>query len=371
MDRVGIVTIVDQRNYGNRLQNYALQNALKSLGVSRVETVNNSPRPESRLLLAKRGAMAIGKSPLGTTQRNLRRWLEHREARNAERIASAEPTQFCAEFSENHIQSYPTRYDEITDKRQFASDFDAFVVGSDQVWNPGFRNVNGIDFLTFAKPLQRIAYSASFGIPQVPGYLRSVYRRRLRGIPSISVRESSGASIVNELIGRSVPVVLDPTLAVPSEQWTSLASTPAELHGRDYALSFFLGGFKDGERERLQQDYRRAGLDLVDYQSTAFLACAPPELFLGALRGAKVVVTDSFHAAALSLVMRTPFRVRFRNAGDTRMDALFSLLGARTDGPHELAIPVPAWDAVQERLEVERHRSLAWLGQALERASAS
>ncbi len=308
----------------------------------------------------------MGKAPLSTVSRNL---LRRRERRNAA-ATSIERAPFCGEFTNSHIREFPTRYDEIADKREFASTFDAFVVGSDQVWNPGFRNVNGIDFLTFAKPLQRIAYSASFGVTTVPGYLRSVYRRRLRAIPSISVRESSGASIIAELVGRSIPVVLDPTLLVTPELWTSLAAVPAELHGRDFALSFFLGGFRDGERERLEQDYRSAGLELVDYHSTASLAAASPEFFLGAIRAAKAVVTDSFHAAALSLALRTPFRVRFRNPGDTRMDTLFSLLGVRTDGEQRSTIPAPTWDDVQERTERERLRSIDWLRRALERVSS-
>lgn len=368
MDRVGIVTIVDEQNYGNRLQNYALQCALESLGIGRAETIRNSPRPELRSLRARRAAVALRKAPVTTLSRNFRRWKEHRDASAAAGNSSPAPALDLSEFTRTYIHEYPLHFDAIADKRELSSLFDAFVVGSDQVWNPGFRNANEIDFLTFARSRQRIAYSASFGVQSVPDYLRDFYRRRLREIPAISVRETTGARIVSELIGRSVPVVLDPTLVVPSTTWTSLASTPREFQERDYAVGFFLGGFHEGEQERLEGEFRSEGLELIDYRSHPWLAGASPEVFLGTLRAAKVVVTDSFHAAALSLALDTPFRVRFRHAGDARMDALFSLLGTRTDGDGPL-VPSLAWDAVHERTETARRRSLAWLRDALEAAT--
>ena len=82
------------------------------------------------------------------------------------------------------------------------------------MWNPGFRHANEIDFLTFVPPEQRVAYAASFGVPEVPTFLRSRYATWLAGIPHISVREDRAVDIVHDLTGRTVPVVADPTLLI-------------------------------------------------------------------------------------------------------------------------------------------------------------
>lgn len=103
------------------------------------------------------------------------------------------------------------------------------MLGSDQIWNPDFWFVReALDFYfgTFAEPQKRIAYAASIGVDQIPKELEDKYIQELSALKSISVRETQGAQIIQNLTGRSVPVVLDPTMLLTEQAWTALEKKP-------------------------------------------------------------------------------------------------------------------------------------------------
>ena len=76
--------------------------------------------------------------------------------------------------------------------------YDFFIVGSDQVWNPHWVNSSDV-FLEFANSDKRIAYSASFGIGELPKDKEAGFKKGLEGMKHISVRENAGAEIVKKL----------------------------------------------------------------------------------------------------------------------------------------------------------------------------
>src|SRR5699024_7327637 len=103
------------------------------------------------------------------------------------------------------------------------NDYDFFVTGSDQVWNPFFTNSSSLYFLTFAPRKKRIAYAPSFGISEVPDLLRENFTKWLSEIEHLSVREDAGADIIKQLTNRDSEVVADPTLLLTKESWLSIA----------------------------------------------------------------------------------------------------------------------------------------------------
>ena len=97
----------------------------------------------------------------------------------------------------------------------FNNKFDYIIVGSDQVWNPyWFPN---IDFLKYIDKKKRISYAASFGVNEIPLNLQYSFKNTLKNMEYISVREDAGAKIIKDLIGKEVPVVVDPTLLLTTE----------------------------------------------------------------------------------------------------------------------------------------------------------
>ena len=143
-------------------------------------------------------------------------------------------------FARAHIDSSPHRFSEMP-AEYWADRYDCAVAGSDQVWNPTYRRAQGIDFLDFLSEPRRIAYARELRRRAGAGFLRSRYRAWLRGIPHLSVRESTGRRIVADLTGRDVPVVLDPTLLVERSVWDRLIEQREPITDGPYAVRFFLG----------------------------------------------------------------------------------------------------------------------------------
>lgn len=372
MDAIAIVTLHDTNNFGNRLQNFALQEALKRLGCGDVTSLRGLPRSEGTALTLMRRLDALRSDPAGFVGRaayHKQRTPDHRRPVAAERSAAIEA------FSDSHIPSVDFASEMRTGKA-LAGRFRRFVVGSDQVWNPAFTHGNMEWFLDFAPAEKRVAYAASFGIPEVPRYLVSRYRRGIAGIPHLSVREQQGATVVEQLGGRTPPVVLDPTLLLDGATWTKQSDTPPELEGKDYALTFRLKAGDSTVQSTVQPDSvirhaQRSGLEVVDLFAPAdpALLGISPFGFIGAIRNARLVITDSFHAAVFSLLFHTPFLLEQRGAMNSRIETLMLASGLHNRMLHEVddletALEID-WADVDARLARRRRESLEFLEAAL------
>lgn len=373
MSRVGLVTLDGNTNYGNKLQNYALQEVIGSIGHDVVETLHGLPRSEDRRTKARRLVFAVCE---GRERRALilRRALG-RARNNDVHVCPTERQQAISDFASTHIRSADRAFSAMT-FAEVNCTYDHFVVGSDQVWNPAFTHGNEEWFLSFAERTQRVAYAASFGIPNVPNYLTARYRKGLLGIPHLSVREHAGGALVRELTGRTPTVVLDPTLLLTRHEWDERAALPPALLGRRYILVFLLaagdrGSSSSVELSTIESYARRRDLELIDMnspQDRAVLAWSPLE-FLGAIRSAELVVTDSFHAAVFSHVFNRPFLIAQRGNMNSRFETLLRHSGITDRSLAEVTEVDRAcdidWTHVNERLDSRRRESNDFLRGAL------
>jgi len=200
-------------------------------------------------------------------------------------------------------------------------DYDYLIVGSDQVWNP-YNIIHAEDafFLTFVEPAKRISYAASFGITDLPDYFKEMIAPWLSEMKAISVRENTGAKIVKELTGRDATVSLDPTLLLTKEEWLSLAKRD-QRQKKKFILTYFLGE-KPQKALQLVSALKNTSDDLevihlADLKDIAAYKTGPEE-FLDYINSAEVVLTDSFHGMAFSILMETPFVV-FERIGSMSM----------------------------------------------------
>lgn len=373
--RIGIVTINDDTNYGNRLQNYALQEVLRSLGWE-PETLRNRPPAWGRELLVPRLLHELGDDPAGFAGRAVAK-SRRRPAPNSR---PAPPflglrRTAIAEFVRSGMSQSPYAYDERP-AEYWSERYACAIVGSDQVWNPTYRRAQGIDFLDFLEPSRRVAYAASFGVERVPRYLRVRYRAWLEAIPSLSVRESRARGIVAELTGRDVPVVADPTVLVDRDVWDQLVSTQPPLTTRPYAVQFFIGDAAPAQVDWVRQEADRAGLELIDLHDLRRerFADLGPAGFIAAISRAERVYTDSFHAGIFSLTFRRPLVVRTRFERDARWDELLAQHGLVPEpvGVEGLRrVPRVDWADVDARREELRADSMAFLRAALDASTAA
>lgn len=289
MKKIAVLTINDDTNYGNRLQNYAVQENLKRFKIE-VETISNQNG-------------IIGKKRFKKLLKN-----------QIKKVLSISPEikryNYFMEFNKNiKYSKYYIDKDHIPENLK--DKYDCFITGSDQVWNPNFGRMSDIDFLTFAPKEKRNSFSASFGISEISLEMKEYYKERLEGINNISVREEAGKKIVEELTGRKdVQVLVDPTMLLTAEEWDKVSKEPKQLKTDKYILNYFLGELSETRKkeiDRIAKENNCKVINILD-KNSPFYQTGPSE-FLYLEKNAFLICTDSFHSSVFSILYNRPFIV--------------------------------------------------------------
>lgn len=192
----------------------------------------------------------------------------------------------------------------------------AYVCGSDQIWNPCFNGNDRGYFLTFVPDgIKKIAYAPSLGVNEIPKKDISVIKNYIQTFDSLSVREQNGVELLKDLTAKQIHWVLDPTLVLDRERWANLAS---DIRNKPYILVYHFSG-ENQLKDSVLNLSRKYNLDVISIPMNK-VACedgfnfyfAGIEEFLGLIKNAKLVCTDSFHATVFSIIMNTPFLVFMR-----------------------------------------------------------
>ena len=325
--KIANLTLDGYSNYGNVLQRYAVCNLLMGLGAE-VESLWCSqqagflPYLQSHYPWMKdswdwKTLVKLGINWKGATSK----LLSGREAWEAARSAGIKS------FVDRYI---PMRYD--VDFAKVADEYDYFVTGSDQVWNPYFADLEKL-FLKFAPREKRIAYAASISCPEIPSKDLQGFIDGINGMKAISVREQAGAELIEQLTGRKAEVVADPTMLVAAEKWREIARKPSWLKGDEEILTtYFLGKRPDEVINRLAMEHGLKVVNILDEHVFEHYAVAPEE-WLWLIDHAKLMYTDSFHGTVFSILFRRPFVVTERigdgcvNKMTSRIDTLLGKFG--------------------------------------------
>lgn len=199
----------------------------------------------------------------------------------------------------------------LRDSRLF--DTDIIVCGSDQIWNPpvhhGVDPVYFLDFLTDSK-IRRIAYAPSFGSNTLDAKYSKDVGALISNLDAVSIREESGANIIEKISNIQVPVVPDPTL-LPVDFSPILKKYPQDYD--DYCFCYYLRS-SDGVKETINYLKKAEEIRIVcpnnphrRWREVGETVFPSPGEWLDLLKSSKIVVTNSFHGVALSIVNRKKF----------------------------------------------------------------
>ena len=332
--RIAILTLPLHTNYGGILQAYALQTVLQRMGheVLLIEKERDLHKSRFRLMLSygkylvKRYLLRedITYTPL--------------EQLNAERRVREQHMQH---FIHSHIATYRIkRLEEVK-----AEDFDAIVVGSDQVWRHQYftrlyDSPIGNAYLKFCTkaPIKRIAYAASFGTDEWEYSARETEEcaRLLQQFDSISVREKSAIGLCERKLHRAdARLVLDPTLLLDKEDYIALVHQAATKRSPGNLMCYILDN-NDEKQGLINRVAHERGLTpfnasskVEDPYATLEESIQPPvEAWLQAFVDAEFVITDSFHACVFSIIFGKPFVVvGNRERGLSRFTSLMEMFG--------------------------------------------
>lgn len=255
--------------------------------------------------------------------------------------------------------------------------FDAFVFGSDQIWNPRItREIDPVFIGDFpaARGRRLIAYAASVGDN---ANLDKDAIRKLQSVVSrfyaIGCREPSLQSFFRQHFHKEIVPVLDPVLLAGRSLFESIAVPPRET--KPYLLLFQLVRRDDICRytESLAQ---KLNLDLVEVVSSwdslrnkRLKQSLSVEEFLGYLKNASFVVTASFHGTAFSLLFERQFVVPcLTEARDNRIRSLLARVNLEDRMLPINRVEVPSsidYEVVTDKLQTFRQTSAAFLNESL------
>lgn len=254
-----------------------------------------------------------------------------------------------------HLTRRYNSYEEVVANPPAA---DIYIAGSDQIWNSNLPN--GKDpgyFLQFGdEKARRIAYAASFGIPEVEAGHRPTMSKWLNSFDAISVREKTALGILETLDVEGVNVV-DPVFLLNKEQWSRFAGDN-RVYKDKYILVYDIDLDNDDiriEAERLHKLYNYkivavCALGKNPYAQKSIKNAGPQE-FVNLIKNAEFVLSNSFHATSFSIIFNRPFSTFYKKKNVSRMADLLK----STELEHCLNPTSPRyqfrWDDINNKLQ--------------------
>ena len=357
--KIAILTFHRAVNYGAVLQAYALQRTLFLLGYD-AEIIDYRNEAIERNYY----------SPIGNSKKikGIIKSLLFFEIQNGRNKA------FC-NFVSNNLVVSKNKY---TNKNIFDTSYDYYITGSDQVWNLKCTDFDSVYFLDFADTKKRISYAASIGKYKDIINEYDKFFNILKEYKWLSVREVAGKDFLERNIDSDINIDVDPTFLLDRKEWDSLST---EFDKNDYILIYSVNLNNDvltiGRKIAKDKGKRLFILTLRNKpvmlrHNEKLLQKASPEDFLGLIKNAFCVVTNSFHGAAFSLIFNKDFYL-VRNSNEdldnSRLETLlekFGLLDRMVEATtFEYKIPID-YIPVNERLQSEVQLSLSHLIQSIE-----
>lgn len=236
-------------------------------------------------------------------------------------------------FENKHIPVTEKSYINNEQLKKIRNDADVFICGSDQIWNPLFPNGKDPAFyLDFAKNNKalKISYAASFATENLPQENSDFVKSQVSNLDFISVRETSGQKILNQLGFTKVEQVLDPVFLLNKEQWNNYSKDKWEAE--KYILIYDFDNNPNIKKiaKKIAKKYGFVIIGLnenLKYVDKNYYLRGPAD-FLSLIRDAELVLTTSFHALAFGLIFERRLGVFNRNISiNTRMRDLLNLIG--------------------------------------------
>ncbi|MBR4254945.1 MAG: polysaccharide pyruvyl transferase family protein [Lentisphaeria bacterium] len=314
--RVGFITIHRGINFGTALQTFAMHTALERLGYSATLIdyqypakyhLSKAARDENRKRFSFLERFPLVFSVARTIKRLMTgEFWETRRQKDKFR-AFLDRIPHTKEYDMAGIEKDPPQ-------------FDIYLTGSDQCWNPRYMHHDHSMLLNFAPDsAPKIAYASSFGCSELGPEFREEYRHYLLRYNALSVRERSGCSLIEDLTGRKdARYVLDPTFLLDGNDWlNAIKSNTIQVKGK-YILCYILDyvfNVYPAINAMIEEVRKAYGLPLVFIGKNLYparsnvrtLMDVGPEDFLDLVSKAAFVVTTSFHGTAFSINFRKDF----------------------------------------------------------------
>lgn len=313
-----------RNNYGSILQAYALQEAMKEIDDVQYEIICQF----GKKIVSKDNFFDKVKS-IGIRKTLLKGFWKF--CFTGMRTRSGALQRFVDEYLNISLKQYND--DTISKSCDY---YDAFVCGSDQIWNPNLTSFDSMYWLTFAGNMPKFSYAPSIGIQKLSERESIVVKTNLESFVAVSCREESGSNLINGILGSRVcETVLDPTLMVDKKIWDKLQVE--QKIKEKYIFTYMLRGTKV-QRKYIEDFAKKKNMKIVTlpFLETEYIVKydfkfgdiklwdVDPIDFIDLIKNAEYTFTDSFHCIVFSLLYHTPFFI-FPKKGNSQMTRIEDL----------------------------------------------
>mgnify|MGYP000046077916 FL=1 len=245
------------------------------------------------------------------------------------------------------------------------------------MWSPICVGFDTVYLLDFAKPKQKYSYAASFAVDKLPADKEHTYKELLSQFQLFSVREKSGADIIENLINRKAEISIDPSLLLTEDDWDKISRCPVPKEPYiflfsvrkpikliSYALEL---SKKTGYKIYYLQKERLHKIDGIEY-----LDPVNATEFVGLIKNAEYICTNSFHGTAFSVIYKKNFAVELQHIGgrNIRAEELLNNLGINDREITNDVFPningAVNWERVDNVLLKERNKSKEYINKIKE-----
>ncbi len=258
------------------------------------------------------------------------------------------------------------------------------IAGSDQIWNPTAHFLQPSHFLMFSPKDKNISYAASIGASKIPYYNYLSFKRKIKNIKHISVREETAGQLLLDEFGVASQVCVDPVVLVGRDFW--LANREATGIDQSYTFCYFLNKPSKQALECIKKktangekvfvlSRKNMSQYIADVQMIKELS---PLQFVSYIQDADSVLTDSFHGMMFSVILNKEFFVFERDYENhvpqpSRIVSLLSQLGIseRYIQGDDAVVENGAihYECINEIMERKRKESALFLKEAIENES--
>ena len=395
MKKLANLTLVIN-NYGTKLQSYALCKAIKSFNLVEPEVINlqDSWHGINVKVSRKKQLIDVLKTYKFKSFKKILdfiRWQYQFKVirKNAASFqdSNARKEELFLKFDKNI--PYSKKVYNLDDIRRGGelSEYELFLVGSDQVWNAprlGCIDVYMCDFLHQKR--RGLSYAASFAINDIPKNLFNDYKKYIQNMDTLLVREARGVELCKQLGRNDAKHVVDPTLLLEGKDYEELISDPVNMVGTgDYILVYSLTSsmkiYEQASKLAARNKCKMVMLKRVPcppiastFKNAVDLLEVGPAEFLSLIKHAKCVVTGSYHALMFSLLLHTDFYIYLddANAENSRLLSTLDMFGLNGQLYYETSslpkvLPHVNYDVVEPILKKKREESLQLLRESIEK----
>ena len=355
--RIGILTFHRTINYGGVLQAYALKKVIERLGCecNIIDYKNQYIEKINEVKLIKFNGVKEflnGMLSFKSKKNKLEKFIEFRQV-------FLKPTGCINEY--------------------ISDEYDSFIVGSDQVWNYLLSDFDRTYFLDFVKgSRKKNAYSASFGISNIPEEIKAEYSNLLSTFNRISIRENSGLEIIKDLIDAEVSVVLDPTLLISQTEWKQFFKISKKIY-KEYIILYLM--IPEPNILRFTEELSRlTGCEIIYITSKVkktinarYAREVSPTEWVELIMNAKYVVTNSFHGVAFSINFNKEFFMGLLpepSEVNSRLENVLRLFNLEKRKINNYSKPIDFhsinYETVNNILRKERDESIRFLNSIIE-----